>query len=33
VNTSEIRIGVVVSPQDGEKAHATLLNAFGLQHA
>jgi aspartate kinase len=30
VNTSEIRIGVVVSPADGPKAHATLLQTFGL---
>jgi aspartate kinase len=33
VNTSEIRIGVVVSPQDGEKAHATLLETFALSNS
>lgn len=30
VNTSETRIGVVVSPQNAEKAHAVLLKEFGL---
>lgn len=30
VNTSEIRIGVVVSPNDAQPAHASLLAAFGL---
>jgi len=30
VNTSEIRIGVVVSTSDAAKANAALLNAFGL---
>ena len=30
VNTSETRIGVVVSPENAEQAHAALLNEFGL---
>jgi aspartate kinase len=30
VNTSETRIGVVVSPENAEKAHAVLLKEFGL---
>lgn len=30
VNTSETRIGVVISPQHAEKAHAVLLKEFGL---
>jgi aspartate kinase len=30
VNTSETRIGVVVSPETAETAHATLLKEFGL---
>ena len=30
INTSEIRIGVVVSPENAEQAHAALLNEFGL---
>jgi aspartate kinase len=31
VNTSEIRIGVIVSTADAAKAHAALLTAFGLK--
>ncbi len=30
VNTSEIRISVVVAPKDASTAHATLLTTFGL---
>ncbi len=30
VNTSETRIGVVVSPENADKAHAALLKEFGL---
>lgn len=32
VNTSETRIGVVVSPSDAEKAHHVLLREFGLDN-
>jgi aspartate kinase len=31
VNTSETRIGVVVSPEDAANAHAALLHEFGLK--
>ncbi len=31
VNTSEIRISVVVAPKDAATAHATLLTTFGLK--
>jgi aspartate kinase len=32
VNTSEIRISVVVAPKDATKAHEALLTAFGLKN-
>ena len=32
VNTSEIRISVVVAPKDAIKAHKALLATFGLQN-
>jgi aspartate kinase len=31
VNTSEIRIGVVISPADAARAHRSLLGAFGFE--
>ena len=33
VNTSEIRMSAVVAPEFAQVAHATLLNAFGLNRA
>lgn len=32
VNTSEIRISVVVAPKEASKAHTALLNTFGLKN-
>ena len=32
VNTSEIRISVVVGPNDAPKANAALLSTFGFKH-